>query len=147
MTQIRMCVRVCQHNTKTQQDSKQVMVSFAAIFKKKNVIWKKRQILKLYPSKKSYYVRWLRENLILLQANNNKRRSDCAVQTAHKSVEIITDNPTSIEISILHPVSVAEQAGLTLTKCKPSIYVNMYLYLLCMPSDISRCLLSADFFY
>ena len=29
---------------------------------------------------------------------------------------------------------------------KPSIYVNMHVYQLCMLSDISRCLLSADFY-
>ena len=49
--------------------------------------------------------------MILMQANINRHRSGCRRQ----SVEIITDKPTEGEISIQQPVSVAEQAGLTLT--------------------------------
>ena len=80
-----MRIRLCQRNMKAQQDCIQVKeraaikATFAAIFKKKNVIWKKCPILKLYPLKISYNGRLLRENLILLQANNYMRRSDCAV--------------------------------------------------------------------
>ena len=52
-----MRIRLCQRNMKAQQDCKQVKeraaikATFAAIFKKKNVIWKKRPILILYPLK------------------------------------------------------------------------------------------------
>ena len=62
----------------------------------------------------------MRENLILLQANNK-----CTDQTVmmskpvYLSVEIVTDNPTSGKISITQVVSVAEQSRLPLTWSQP----------------------------
>ena len=65
----------------------------------------------------------LRENLILLLANS--RGIDQTVmmsKPAYLSVEIVTDNPTSGKISI---------PGRNL-----SIYVNMFVYQLCMLTDV-----------
>ena len=87
--------------------------------------------------KNSCYGRWLRENLILLLADS--KGTDQTVMMSkpvYLSVEIVTDNPTSGKISIPQLVSVAEQNGFPLPGRNPSIYVNMLVYQLCMPTDV-----------
>ena len=79
MTQIRMRIRVCKRNMKQTGHGKGSKAMLAAIFKKKNVIWFKTISFEIFI--------W-RENMILLQANSNRRRSDCAVKTAHLTVEL-----------------------------------------------------------
>ena len=79
----------------------------------------------------------------MLQANNNRPRSDCAVKTANLSVEFITDKPISGKISLLQQVSVAEQAGLTLIWSQTQ-YLCQHACISTL-HDISRCLLSITF--
>ena len=66
---------------------------------------------------------------------------------AYLSVEIVTDKPTPGKISIPQVVSVAEQTGLSLTWSQTQYYFNLLVHQLYTLSDISRCLLSADFLY
>ena len=92
----------------------------AAIFKKKKCGWGKRYfyrpILKLNPLKISYNGRKLRENLILLLANNKGTdQTALMAKSVYLSVEIVTDSPTSGKISIPQLVSVDEQTGLSNT--------------------------------
>ena len=59
---------------------------------------------------------------------------------------IVTDKPTSGKISITQVVYVVSKLDCPLPGRNPSIYVNMLVYQLYMLNDISRCLLSADFY-
>ena len=70
--------------------------------------------------KNSYNGRQLRENLILVLANNKGTdQTAMMAKPAYLSGEIMTDNPTSGKISIPQLVSVAEQTGLSLTWSQP----------------------------
>ena len=91
---------------------------------------------------------WYRKSLLLA---NNKGTDQTAIMSkpAYLSVEIVTDKPTSAKFLYHRVVSVAEQTGLSLTWSQTQ-------YLLCQLAcvstlhaecpDISRCLLSADFY-
>ena len=80
-----------------------------------------------------FQARWYKKTLLL---ENNKGTDQTAIMSkpAYLSVEIVTDKPTSGKMSIPQEVSVAEQAGLSLTWSQTQYLCQQS----CMLSDISR---------